>query len=283
MRPLRVLCFVTLSMACSSAGFGQQRPLVTEDPETIGAGRILVEGGFDVTHDEQYPASGLSGNLLRLPTIGLSFGLSSIAELQIDGGLHDRLSISKRNPAAPLAGLVTATGNTTSDIEDAIIATKIRLVPEGPGRPAIGLRFATKLPNASNESGLGLDTMDFSGSILAAKTIESIRVVANIGAAILSDPVLGNHQNDVFTYGLSVARAVTQQAELVGEINGRISTRSGEAPPGPESRGLLKLGGRFTQRSVRVDAAIFFGLTSADPTIGMTAGLTYVFNAFKVP
>ena len=28
----------------------QQRPLVTEDPETIGAGRILLEGGIECTH-----------------------------------------------------------------------------------------------------------------------------------------------------------------------------------------------------------------------------------------
>jgi hypothetical protein len=203
--------------------------------------------------------------------------------LQIDGGLYDRLSISKRTATAPLASLVTATGDRTSDLEDTFIATKIRLIPEAAGRPAIGLRFATKLPNASNESGLGLDTMDFYASLLGAKTVESIRVVANIGAAILSDPVQGNRQNDVFTYGLSLARAVTQQAELVGELNGRLSTRSGTSFPGTESRGTLKAGARFTQGSVRLDAGVFIGLTSVDPTIGLTAGFTYVFNAFKVP
>src|SRR5439155_12028664 len=74
--------------------FAQQRPLVTEDPETIGAGRILVEAGIDYAHDQHYPVSGLNGNLWRLPTIGLSFGLSSIAELQYDGGLYDRLDIT---------------------------------------------------------------------------------------------------------------------------------------------------------------------------------------------
>jgi hypothetical protein len=31
-----------------------------------------------------YPVSGLRGNLLRLPLIGLSIGISSIAEIQID-------------------------------------------------------------------------------------------------------------------------------------------------------------------------------------------------------
>ena len=280
---IRRLVFVFAVLAIATSALAQQRPLITEDPETVGAGRILVEGGFDWAHNVEYPASGLKGDLLRVPTIGLSFGISSIAEFQIDGGLHDRLAISARNAKAPLASMVTATGNTTTDIEDVIVGTKIRLLPEGTRRPAFGLRFATKLPNASNESGLGLDTMDFYGSLLAAKTVESIRVVANIGAGILSDPVQGNHQNDVLLYGLSFARAMTQQAELVGELNGRVSTRSGDAFPGTESRGLLKLGGRFTQGSVRLDAGVFFGLTSIDPTIGFTAGFTYVFNAFKVP
>jgi hypothetical protein len=280
---IRRLVFVFAVLAIATSALAQQRPLITEDPETVGAGRILVEGGFDWAHNVEYPASGLKGDLLRVPTIGLSFGISSIAEFQIDGGLHDRLAISGRNAKAPLASMVTATGNTTTDIEDVIVGTKIRLLSEGTRRPSFGLRFATKLPNASNESGLGLDTMDFYASLLGAKTVESIRVVANVGAGILSDPVQGNHQNDVFLYGLSFARAMTQQAELVGELNGRVSTRSGDAFPGTESRGLLKLGGRFTQGSVRLDAGVFFGLTSIDPTIGFTGGFTYVFNAFKVP
>ena len=160
----------------------QQRPLVTEDPEPIGAGRVLLEGGFDFAHDQHYPVSGLEGNLLRIPTIGVSVGLSSIAELQIDGGFHNRLSITKRDPAAPLASLVTATGDVTTDVEDIVIATKIRVLAETPSRPAFGLRFATKLPNATNESGLGLDTTDFYVSVLGAKTVQSVRVVGNLGA-----------------------------------------------------------------------------------------------------
>src|ERR687884_553799 len=162
---------VFILLLCARAAFAQQRPLVTEDPEPIGSGRILIEGGLDLVHDQQYPVSGLRGNLVRLPTIGISFGLSSIAEFQIDGGLHDRLSITGRDPNAPLASLVTATGDTTSDISDAVVGTKIKLLSETMSRPAFGLRFATKLPNASNESGLGTDTMDFSMALLAAKTV----------------------------------------------------------------------------------------------------------------
>jgi len=276
-----VLAFALLFW--SSTALAQQRPLVTEDPEPIGAGRILIEGGVDGARDQRYPASGLRGTLWRVATLGFSFGLSSIAEFQIDGGLHDHLSITARDPTAPLAALVTATGTSTGSIEDTIVGTKIRLLSETTGRPAIGLRFATRLPNASNESGLGTDTMDFYGSVLGAKTVQSVRMVVNLGGAILSDPTSGNRQNDVFTYGASFARAMTQQSEIVGEVNGRLSTRSGGPFPGTESRGLLKFGGRFTQGPVRLDAGVFFGLTTIDPSIGFTAGFTYVFNAFTVP
>jgi len=278
----RTACIaVALMLAASVSSFAQQRPLLTEDPEPIGAGRVLIEGGVDLTRGERFPVSGLEGNLVRLPTLGVSVGLSSIAELQIDGGLYDRLSITSRK-AAPLSNLLTVTGTDTHDVSDLVIGTKIRLVGEAPGRPAIGLRFATKLPNASNESGLGLDTTDFYASLLGAKSVQSLRVVGNIGFGILADPTLGNRQNDVLTYGASVARAVTSHAELVGEINGRKSTRSAGALPGTESRSRLTLGGRFTIGSVRVDGGVLLGLMGG-PTIGVSAGVTYVFNAFRVP
>lgn len=263
-------------------GLAQQRPLITEDPETIGAGRLLIEGGIDYAHDQQYPVSGLRGNLWRVPTIGLSFGISSIAELQIDGGINQRLSIKERVPA-PLSSQLTVTGDSTRDVEDTIVATKIRLMGEGSDHPALGIRFATKLPNASNEHGLGLDTTDFFVSLLAGKTVQSVRVVGNIGLGILSDPTFGSRQNDVITYGVSFARAMTQAAEVVGEVNGRASTREGGPLPGTESRSLLKFGGRYTTGTIRFDSGVFFGLTSIDPTIGFTAGFTYVFNAFRVP
>ena len=271
-----------MMLASARPARAQQRPLVTEDPEPVGAGRILIEGGLDYSHDQVYPLSGLEGNLWRVPTIGLSIGISSIAEVQIDGGLYNTLKITGHRPA-PLASLLTVTGDSTHDVEDIVIGTKIRIASETDGRPAFGFRFATKLPNASNESGLGNDTTDFLASVLVAKTVQSVRAVGNFGFAILGDATDGNRQNDVLTYGISFARAVTQKAEIVGEINGRASTRAAGALPGTESRGLLKFGGRFTQGPVRFDAGIFFGLNAVDPSIGFTAGFTYVFNAFKVP
>ncbi len=262
--------------------FAQQRPLVTEDPEPVGAGRLLLESGIDLLHGQRFPVSGLEGNMLRLPTLGVSVGISSIAELQIDGGFYDRLSIKTRQ-AAPLSSLLTVTGTQTHDVSDIVVGTKVRLLGESESHPSLGVRFATKLPNAGNESGLGLDTTDFFASLLVAKNIQSLRLVGNAGFAILGDPTSGNRQNDVLTYGLSVARAITDRAEVVSELNGRANTRSGGALPGTESRSTLRLGGRFTSGSVRVDAAAIVGLNNVGPTVGMTAGLTWVFNAFTLP
>src|SRR5258708_25862474 len=106
--------------------FAQQRPLVTEDPETVGAGRLLLEGGIDYGRDAVYPVSGLEGNLLWFPAFGVSVGVSSIAELQIDNASYQPLSITRRR-VAPLASLLTATGTSPSDAADTLIGAKIRL------------------------------------------------------------------------------------------------------------------------------------------------------------
>jgi hypothetical protein len=87
----------------------------------------------------------------------------------------------------------------------------------------------------------------------------------------------------VLTYGFSVARALTDRAEVVAEVNGRASVRSGDAFPGTESRGIITIGSRYTPGSVRFDGAMLIGLTSIDPTIGFTGGITYVFRAFSLP
>lgn len=279
MRRFVVTLLLLLVPALTSA---QQRPLVTEDPETVGAGRILIEGGIDFQREVEYPASGLTGNLRRFPLIGISLGIGSVGEVQIDGGLYNHLSITDRQPAA-LSHMLVVPGNSTSHVEDMVVGTKVRLISEGMTRPSMALRSATKLPMASNESGIGLDTLDFYSSLLVAKTVQSVRVVGNIGLGILGDPTRGDRQNDVLTYGMSFARAVTQRGEVVGEINGRKDTREGDPPPGTESHSMLRFGLRYTVGTWRADGGLMFGVTSNDPSVGVTAGFTYVFDAFQVP
>ena len=275
------LC-VIFSLANAARASAQQSPLVTEDPEVVGAGRMLLEGGLTYERDITFPASGLRGNLLTVPAIGLSLGLGSLVELQIDGAFHKRLDIRHRE-TAPLSNLLNISGNSASSIDDFVVATKLHLAGETPRRPAFGLRLATKLPNASNEKGLGLDTIDFYSSLLVGKTVRSVRIVGNVGLGILSDPTVGTRQNDVLTFGASFARALTNSVEVVGELNGRADTRAGVSFPGTESRGMMRIGARLTRGTVRLDTAFLAGITARDPSWGFSLGATYVFDAFKVP
>ena len=48
------------ALLCAGNAFAQQRPLVTEDPETVGTGLILVEAGFDHQQRVYFPVSGLT-------------------------------------------------------------------------------------------------------------------------------------------------------------------------------------------------------------------------------
>lgn len=273
----KLLCTV-LFLAIPAMAAGQQRPLVTEDPEVVSQGQVLLELGADQLWEQRYPASGLQGTLLRLPTFGLSIGVG-IAEIQIDGALYQRLQIKERFDA-PLAHMLEFTGDQATSIDDFTVGTKLRLMSEAPGRPALGLRFATKLPMARNERGLGLDTTDFYASLLAAKTVQSLRIVGNAGIGILGDATRGDRQNDVLTYGLSIARALTMAAEVVGEINGRLHTGDQDPAPGTQSSAIMRGGLRYTKGPVRIDGGVLIGALAEDPKFGVSGGLTWVFNAF---
>ena len=63
---MRIFLAVLVLLLAAGTAHAQQRPLLTEDPETIGAGRVLVEGGIEYDNDAVYPVSGLRGDLLRL-------------------------------------------------------------------------------------------------------------------------------------------------------------------------------------------------------------------------
>ena len=275
---------ITLFVFGLAAGpaLAQQRPLKTEDPETVGSGRALIEAGIDYNRDVYLPVSGLRGNHITMPAFGLSLGVSSIAEIQIDWGIYQKLNITEQVAGAPLAPMLQLDGDSTDDFGDIHIGAKVRLVSETAHRPAIGSWFSTRLPNAGNESGLGKDVQDFSSALTIGKTVQSVRVVANIGLLMIGRPTEAVAQDDLLIYGLTVARAISPSAELVGEFVGRANFAN-IVTPGAEDRGLLRFGARYTKSGVRLDAGVLVGLTNFDPSIGFTGGLTWVFNAFKVP
>jgi hypothetical protein len=269
-------CAVCLGIA--GTAHAQQRPLVTEDPETIGSGRTLVEGGFSLDWDQASPFHGIEGDIARLAIFGVSAGISPTAEVQIDGALVQRIDVTRRIDSlipSPVGNPLVA-GDRASSMDDLVVATKIRLASETSSRPALGLRFGTKIPTAAADKGIGLGTTDFFASFLVAKTVQSVRAVGNIGLIVLGNPSTAQNPATTLGFGVSVARALTNEFEVVGELNGRLTPFETTVPIGLESRGVLRLAGRYTYAMLRLDFGVLAGITERDPSFGISAGATYV-------
>jgi hypothetical protein len=221
----RLVFVVFLPIFTFAAGAqAQQRPLVTEDPETIGPGRVLIEGGVEFDFDQTNPVYGLEGDITHFATLGVSVGLGPSAEVQVDGGFLQTIDVTRRIPAGLLASrTLLLPGDSASSLEDFVVATKIRFTSETESRPALGLRFGAKLPMADPENGIGLGTTDVFTSLLIAKTVQSVRIVGNAGLILLGNPQDGQDTVTALGLGFSVARAITNEFEMVVEMNGRRS------------------------------------------------------------
>ena len=74
----RILATIGLGLLCARTASAQQRPLTTEDPEVIGAGRVLVEAGVESGQNARYFLSGLKGDRVATP-VGVSVAPSGSA------------------------------------------------------------------------------------------------------------------------------------------------------------------------------------------------------------
>src|SRR5262249_58602624 len=101
---MRIIFASLILFLGAGSAVAQQRPLLTEDPETIGAGRVLVEGGVEYDDDAVYPVSGLRGNLWRGAVVGGGGGGRPNAGIQIVQNSFFRLSLTTP-PPPPLSEL----------------------------------------------------------------------------------------------------------------------------------------------------------------------------------
>ena len=256
---------------------GQQRPLLTEDVDIIPPGSLRIEAGIDFVQRARYPVSGLTGDLTRAGVIGISIGLSPNVEVQLEGVAQNFLSINSRGPSAiPLN--VAAGANSTNDVGDFTLWTKIKLRNETAHLPSLGFRFGVQLPNSNQSRGIGLNQTNAYGQILFGKKFGQdarVNTFGNLGIAILTAPTALFSQNDVLTYGLAGIVRLNRQFSLAGEVNGRANTRPGSGPLGTESQGEARLGMQVRASGLRFDFAGIKGLTKLSPRSGLTVGVTY--------
>ena len=275
-RSLGVSALLTALMAAASA---QQRPLVTEDVEIIKPGVIRIESGFEFLQKQRFPLSGLRGDVTKLADTRLSFGLAPNVEFQIEWTFQNFLSITSRGPSAiPLK--LGANESDTNDVGDARLWMKIKLRNQSRIAPALGFRFGAELPNSNQARGIGNNTTNFYGVILAEKRFgDKLNVFGNLGLGILTAPLEATSQNDVLLYGLAGNYAASDRVNIVGEVNGFHSTRK-RAPLGTEDFSEGRLGAQIRALGVRWYAAGIFGTSRRAPRTGLAIGITYDWDAF---
>lgn len=272
---MRAWAGILLSIFTTASAWAQDgaRAIKTESAELVAVGQIQAQFGVEFLHAACYSLSGLEGDLLRLGIMSVRVGAGDYAEFLLSGVGRDYLTINKRYPAVLPT---TISGNTTSDFGDLIIGAKLKLTPEKGPRPAISFKFATQLPNASNEKGLGNDETEFFSTVLLSKHLGKALVSGNLGLAILGSPVQANSQADLLTYGFSFVLPVHQRLELIGELSGR----QGPDHLGNENLSQAQMGARIRAGGMRWDVAGIVGFKDQNPRSGLAVSVTFDFQAF---
>jgi hypothetical protein len=275
--------FLALSFVVASpiSGIAQQRPLLTEDVDIIKPGVIRIETGVEFLQNQEFPLSGLRGDLTRLGDTRLSFGLAPNVEFQIEWTLRNFLSIDHLGPSAiPLT--LGANMKDTNDVGDAKLWMKVKLRNESRIAPSVGFRFGVELPNSQQARGIGTNTTNVYGMVTAGKHVldDRLNLFGNLGLGILTAPLSSTSQNDVLLYGLAGIYTLNDRVNIVGEVNGFHSTRT-NPPLGTESLGQARLGAQIKALGLRWNAAGVFGITRRAPKTGFSVGVTYDWDAFN--
>ncbi|MBX3278448.1 MAG: hypothetical protein KF868_10645 [Acidobacteria bacterium] len=275
----RLLLIVCVFVAAAGAVCAQQRPLVTEDVEIVKPGSVRLEFGFEFQQDRDLTLSGLNGDLSRIGTVMLRMGLAPNVEIQSGGVIQNFLSINRQFKPSAVPLRLSDGANSTHDTGDFFIAAKIKMRRETRRAPALGFRFGVEMPNSNQARGIGVNQINFFSVTTAAKHFHRFYLFGNIGLGILTAPADPYTQNDVLLYGLAGSYQVNDGLSVVGEVQGRRSTRR-RAPLGTESDGAARLGVRFRAGGLVWDVAGLRGLSEHSPRSGILFGLSYETNVF---
>lgn len=277
-----------LLLACvrlpSAAWANSLLPLVTQEAETLRGGVAEATIGIAYFRNGRHPPftpphTIRSQTLIGLPQIGFRIGAGDWAEIQAS---YETLYLDEE-----------ATNGQTNwqfGSGDARLFTKVWLRREHRLTPALGLRFGTKLPNATRGSRLGTDDTDFGGDVLASKRIGPVTTHVNLGILLLgnSGPSIGDSftaggQDDLFTYAvalaskpLTTAATGTTTLRLLGEVAGQAGSRF------DNDRSALSVGVQFHRGAGTVYLGVNAGLVTGSQEFGASTGFTYTFDLGKL-
>jgi hypothetical protein len=234
------------------------QPFRTMDAATLRLGEHSIEIGAEY-RSKVAPVPILSpvrGDLLQVPEIRWRMGFGR-AEVHVAWPAWQSFS-----PEGP--------GDEETEVGDASFWVKIGALRQRGGRPALGMGLGAKLPNASNETGLGSDESDVFLHAIVSHAGPRHDVRFNAGVAILGDPLTNASQEDLLTWGL--AGRFGERHALLAEVWGR----SGDSDDVRElEEATVRLGyGLFLDRTA-ISLSLLHGLDDNSGDLGAEAGVSW--------
>lgn len=247
-------------LGISSGYAGHERPLVTESAEITPYGSIELRQGVDYLKDITllFQPRDKTWDVIKVPEIGVAVGLGDRVEVQADFDLLYQH---------------TATDD-SFDVGDLRFWTKVKILKETEFRPAVAIKFGTKLPNADNTRNFGTDESDNYGILILSKNILGFDSRLNLGMGILGNPDESSTQDDVLVYGIGVVKPIIGDIKAVAEINGIANSHN------ENDRSTLRAGVQIPWQWLTWDVAVSKGLNQASEDWGLSAGATFTFQAF---
>jgi hypothetical protein len=254
-------------------------PLETEAARLLPSGEVELILGVSYLRDQRFPAFTPAGfirsqDLVRVPELGFRVGAGGWAEIQ---AAFDFIYLNE----STADGSPTEYGN-----GDLRLSTKVRLLSEAERRPAVGLRFGTKLPNASKQKQLGTDETDFGAEALLSKDFGPLAGHVNLGLAILGNPgpVPGaenrdsSGQDDLFVYAVALSsRAFPLASQSRWGIRLGLEATGATGSRFDNDRDAARLGARLERGPLVLYAGASMGLVTASENYGVRGGLVYSF------
>lgn len=257
----------------------QDMPLRTPDANIMAPGVLRTQVGFDFLQNVDYPLSGLSGNLTSMGVLNMRLGLAQRVEVQLQGTVQNFLQVNNEVPA-PVTPQLTGT-NSTHDVGDFSLWTKILLKKEKSLTPAVAFRFGFLMPNTNQARGIGNNATNVYASVILQKHFGKLKAWANTGIGILQSPNAKFSQNDELLYGGALAYPITRRVSVVGEVAGRYSSRTlTPSLYGTESRGQGRMGLVVSAWGFQWDVAAVAGVYPNDASTGIIFGVSHDLRIF---
>ncbi len=266
-------CILLLATPCTA----QLTRLSTIPPVVeIRQGDALVGIGFSHALNQNFPLSGLEGNLLVAGRLTAAYAIADHAMLKLDWEAARILWIDSVGPSAVFLRDDVADGHTW-DTGDARI--ELTYAPFNIGsNVSFGGWIAVELPNSDETRGIGSNTTNtLIGAVLSADH-DRVTLTGKFGLGILESPLVSFRQDDVIVYGIDALVRAADGLRLVFSVDGRINFRQ-TVSLGLEDRGVVKAGVELGRGRWRLDAGLDRGFARLSPDWRAAIGVSWVTRA----